>query len=64
MGQAGVAGGVMDAVAEGLSTEPEADALRLVAAVWLNPQASDAPAVYANNRAAALGTPRNAFFSA
>ncbi len=49
--QAGIAAGVMDAVAEGLVTDPEE--LVLIAAVWGNPEAADADLVYANNRAAA-----------
>ncbi len=56
--QAGVAGGVLDAVAEGI-IEPSsaADAL-LIAAVWVNPDADDEDAVYRNNRAATLGALR------
>ena len=50
--QAGVASGVADAVAEGVITEADADELLLIAAVWVNPAASDAALVYANNRAA------------
>jgi 5,6,7,8-tetrahydromethanopterin hydro-lyase len=50
--QAGVAGGVADAVAEGIISESEADELLLIAAVWVNPEARDADLVYANNRAA------------
>ncbi len=50
--QAGVAGGVADAVAEGVVSEADADELLLIAAVWVNPQARDAEKVYANNRAA------------
>jgi 5,6,7,8-tetrahydromethanopterin hydro-lyase len=50
--QAGVAGGVADAVADG-SIAPEAvDELVLIAAVWVAPAARDAGAVYRNNRAA------------
>lgn len=63
--QAGVAGGVADAVAAGTISEADADRLVLIAAVWVNPQARDADLVYANNRAAttaalaaaAAGTP-------
>ena len=63
--QAGVAGGVADAVAEGIVSEADADELLLIAAVWVNPAARDAGTVYANNRAAtaaalragAAGTP-------
>jgi 5,6,7,8-tetrahydromethanopterin hydro-lyase len=50
--QAGVAGGVADAVAEGVISEADADELLLIAAVWVNPQARDAEKVYANHRAA------------
>ena len=50
--QAGVAGGVADAVSEGIISEADADRLVLIAAVWVNPAASDAGLVYANNRAA------------
>jgi len=56
--QAGVAAGVMDAVAEGTVPEGEATALLLIAAVWVNPEAADEEAVFANNRAAALGALR------
>ena len=50
--QAGVAAGVADAVADGIVSEADADRFVLIAAVWVNPEASDAAAVYANNRAA------------
>ncbi|GLZ11610.1 aldehyde-activating protein [Actinomadura sp. NBRC 104425] len=50
--QAGVAAGVMDAVAEGVVPESAADDLVLIAAVWVNPKAADADLVYANNREA------------
>ena len=50
--QAGVAGGVADAVAEGVLSEADADDLLLIAAVWVDPAARDAGKVYANNRAA------------
>jgi 5,6,7,8-tetrahydromethanopterin hydro-lyase len=50
--QAGVAAGVMDAVAEGTLEEGEAAGLLLIAAVWVNPEATDERAVFANNRAA------------
>jgi 5,6,7,8-tetrahydromethanopterin hydro-lyase len=50
--QAGVAGGVADAVAEGIISPSEVDDLALIAAVWVNPAARDADLVYANNRAA------------
>jgi 5,6,7,8-tetrahydromethanopterin hydro-lyase len=63
--QAGVAGGVADAVHEGIVSEADADELLLIAAVWVDPAARDAEKVYANNRqatraalrAGAAGTP-------
>ncbi|WP_250572770.1 formaldehyde-activating enzyme [Nonomuraea sediminis] len=48
--QAGVAAGVADAVADGIVNNP--DELVLIAAVWVNPEAKDADAVYVNNRVA------------
>jgi 5,6,7,8-tetrahydromethanopterin hydro-lyase len=39
-------------VAEGTIDEGEAPALLLVAAVWVNPEASDEQAVFENNRTA------------
>ena len=50
--QAGVAGGVADAVADGVIARGEIDELALIAAVWVHPGARDAGAVYRNNRAA------------
>jgi 5,6,7,8-tetrahydromethanopterin hydro-lyase len=50
--QAGVAGGVADAVSEGTLTEAGADQNLIIAAVWVNPAARDADKVYANNRTA------------
>ena len=50
--QAGVAAGVADAVADGVIARDEVDELALIAAVWVDPAASDAEAVYLNNRAA------------
>ena len=50
--QAGVAGGVADAVSEGILSAADADQNVLIAAVWVNPAARDADKVYANNRAA------------
>jgi 5,6,7,8-tetrahydromethanopterin hydro-lyase len=50
--QAGVAAGVADAVREGIVSAADAERLLLIAAVWVNPAASDADTVYANNRAA------------
>ena len=51
--QAGVAGGVADAVADGVITAVDADQMVLIAAVWVNPKATDPDLVYSNNRAAA-----------
>lgn len=56
--QAGVAGGVADAVAEGVIGADAADELLLIAAVWVNPKARDADLVYRNNRAATLAALR------
>ncbi|HEX3333894.1 MAG TPA: formaldehyde-activating enzyme [Acidimicrobiales bacterium] len=56
--QAGVAAGVMEAVAEGTVAEAEATSLLLVAAVWVNPLAADADLVFSNNKAATLGALR------
>jgi 5,6,7,8-tetrahydromethanopterin hydro-lyase len=50
--QAGVAGGVADAVSEGILSEADADQSLIIAAVWVNPAARDADLVYANNRTA------------
>jgi 5,6,7,8-tetrahydromethanopterin hydro-lyase len=50
--QAGVASGVMDAVAAGDVAAGQVDALALIAAVWVDPEARDAEAVYRNNREA------------
>lgn len=50
--QAGVAGGVADAVADGIIPRGEVDDLLLVAAVWVSWDAQDADAVHTNNRAA------------
>ena len=50
--QAGVAGGVADAVSEGIISEADADQSLIIAAVWVNPAARDAEKVYANNRTA------------
>jgi 5,6,7,8-tetrahydromethanopterin hydro-lyase len=50
--QAGVAGGVADAVADGVISAEDAEDLLLIAAVWVNPAAKHADLVYKNNRAA------------
>jgi 5,6,7,8-tetrahydromethanopterin hydro-lyase len=52
--QAGVAAGVMNAHRKGVLTASDADALVLVAAVWVNPAADDEQAVYENNAQAVL----------
>jgi len=52
--QAGVAAGVIGAVRKGVVSEPDADALLLIAAVWVNPEADNDDDVYANNEAATL----------
>ena len=50
--QAGVAGGVADAVAEGHIKKSDLDDTVIITAVWVNPGADDADAVYRNNREA------------
>jgi 5,6,7,8-tetrahydromethanopterin hydro-lyase len=50
--QAGVASGVADAVAVEIIPEEEAEQAVLLVAVWVDPEADDAEAVYANNREA------------
>jgi 5,6,7,8-tetrahydromethanopterin hydro-lyase len=50
--QAGVAGGVLDAVAAAIINPISVPDLLLVAAVWVHPDAADEEAVYANNREA------------
>jgi 5,6,7,8-tetrahydromethanopterin hydro-lyase len=62
--QAGVAAGVADAVAEAVIDEAGCDDLVLIAAVWVNPEASDTELVYANNRAATLAALRAGLDSA
>jgi 5,6,7,8-tetrahydromethanopterin hydro-lyase len=52
--QAGVAAGVADAVAGEVIAAADCDDLVLIAAVWVNPDATDAELVYVNNRAATL----------
>ena len=52
--QAGVAAGVAAALHTKVLSEADADALLLIAAVWVNPEADDEEAVYANNEAATL----------
>jgi len=50
--QAGLAAGVMDAVANGVIERALIDELLLIAAVWVAPRATNADAVYSNNREA------------
>ncbi|HEU5038868.1 MAG TPA: formaldehyde-activating enzyme [Nocardioides sp.] len=50
--QAGVAGGVADAVASGALGDIDLDEVVLICAVWVNPAADDAEEVYRNNREA------------
>jgi len=52
--QSGVAGGVLDALHEGVIDGAEVVGLVLVAAVWVDPAARDASRVRANNRQATL----------
>lgn len=57
--QAGIAGGVADAVAEGVIGAEQADSHVIIAAVWVNAGADDADAVYRNNRTATFEALRN-----
>ncbi len=50
--QAGVAGGVLDAVAAGVIERSATEGAVLLAAVWVDPTAADEELVYANNRQA------------
>lgn len=50
--QAGVAAGVADAVAAEMISADDAEALVLIATVWVDPRSRDADAVFANNREA------------
>src|SRR5262249_44257620 len=52
--QAGVAAGVVDAVRTDVVSADAASSLLLITAVWVNPDAPDEEAVFANNRAATL----------
>jgi 5,6,7,8-tetrahydromethanopterin hydro-lyase len=56
--QAGVASGVLDAVADGTIAATSVDELVLVVAVWLSGNARDADAVYGFNREATHGSLR------
>lgn len=57
--QAGVAAGVAEALAEGIIPSEHADTHCIIAAVWVNPGADDADAVYLNNRLSTLTALRN-----
>lgn len=57
--QAGVAAGVADAVADGTIAGDAVDEQVVIAAVWVNPGADDADAVYRNNREATATALRN-----
>ncbi len=50
--QAGVAAGIIDALDARVLDRSRVDDLVLIVAVWVNPAAADADAVFANNRAA------------
>jgi 5,6,7,8-tetrahydromethanopterin hydro-lyase len=52
--QAGVAAGVMDAVARDVINQTYAPGRLLIVAVWVNPQASDESKVFTNNRQATV----------
>ncbi len=57
--QAGVAGGVADAVAESIIDAEQTDELALIVAVWVNPAADDMDTIYRNNRQATYEALRN-----
>ncbi|MDT0468853.1 formaldehyde-activating enzyme [Streptomyces gibsoniae] len=58
--QAGLAQGVLDAVAQDLIPAGEADNLLIIAAVWVNPAVHDLDACFRNQRGAAHGAIRAA----
>ena len=58
-GQAGVAAGVLRAVAEGIVSAADVDDQVLICAVWIHPSADDADAVYQNNAEATYVALRN-----
>lgn len=58
--QAGVAGGIAQAVAEGLIPPDEVDDLLVIAAVWVNWAADDEVAVFENNLRSTFEAVRNA----
>ena len=51
---AGLAAGVMEAVAEGVVAAADAPRLLLIAAVWVNPEAENEGRVFENNKEATL----------
>ena len=51
--QAGLAAGIAQALAEGVIPADEADALLIIAAVWVNPSVGDLDAAYRNQHSAA-----------
>jgi 5,6,7,8-tetrahydromethanopterin hydro-lyase len=53
-GQAGIAAGVLQALRTGVIGSDAAETQLLIAAVWVNPEASSEDAVYVNNEAATL----------
>lgn len=57
--QAGVASGIADAVADGDIPVEWTDSHVVIAAVWVNPAATDAEQIYRNNREAARDAIRN-----
>lgn len=58
--QAGVAQGVYDALREGILPSEAESGWMIVAAVWVNPKATDAAAIQENNRLAVKYAIRNA----
>ena len=58
--QAGLASGIAEAVADGLIPEADAGDLLCIAAVWVNPAASDEERVFGNQRDAAYRAVRAA----
>lgn len=52
--QAGVAGGVIDALADGVVAEDDVIGVVLICAVWVDPAARDESLVFANNRQSTL----------
>ncbi|AJZ84132.1 MULTISPECIES: formaldehyde-activating enzyme [Streptomyces] len=58
--QAGLAQGVTDAVRDGLLSAEEADALLIIAAIWVNPAVDDLDVSFRNQRAAAYEAVRAA----